>query len=233
MFTASFIQSLKRTNISTDADKTRQRTEAIWKAASNADKRTVQDLAGLTRASILRVYKEGSISAKVIVPFANVLKVDPLYLTGEADERGECTEAALRALLVRHGYEQKLDELDKALDIATVKKPRKTRKSKTDVLSAPIETAVEQVGNAVELEIAESAVCIELTACEDYVAENAVVETAAETIVETVADVAPATLETLSEDDMILLLRAMMLREKAGAPGATAQMARLQQLLLS
>ena len=49
-------------------------------------------------------------SAKLAVPLAQPLNVDPFFLTGEVDEPGECTDALLRKLLLKHGYKKIVEE---------------------------------------------------------------------------------------------------------------------------
>jgi len=40
----------------------------------------------------------------MVIAISQTLNVDPFYLTGEADEPGEFTDEALRALLLKRGY---------------------------------------------------------------------------------------------------------------------------------
>jgi hypothetical protein len=108
MLTSENIQSLKQTNISTDGAKTKERTEALWKAAKPAQKQDIRELAGVVAASVYRVYNTGSISAKLAIAFAQVLNISPFYLAGEADEPGAFAEADLLRLLEQHGYKKLL-----------------------------------------------------------------------------------------------------------------------------
>jgi len=114
MINATLIQQLKQSNISKDGPKTSARVQEIWKAASAADKQTVCDLAGSAKATVYRVFKTGGVSAKLAIAIAQVMQVDPLYLTGEAEERGSYSVAAATALLSRLGYDKLLIEQDKA-----------------------------------------------------------------------------------------------------------------------
>ena len=119
MLSQEFVVQLKRSNISKDAEKTKQRVEELWKASSKEDKKAVEELAKTDRVSIARIYKVGSISAKLAVALGQVLNVDPLYLIGEIDERRECSDELLRKFLNAKGYK---DIAKKALK--PTRKPR-------------------------------------------------------------------------------------------------------------
>ena len=110
MLSAELIQKLKQTNISENGDKTKERVERLWKAASAEQKKEVLELADVITATVYRIYRTGSISAKLAVPLAQVLNLDPFYFAGEVDEPGECSDAALRKLLLQHGYSKIVEE---------------------------------------------------------------------------------------------------------------------------
>ena len=65
MLTAETIKTLKQTNVSADGDLTKQRVKELLQAASKDQKAEIDDLAGLKRTSINRVYATGNISAKI------------------------------------------------------------------------------------------------------------------------------------------------------------------------
>jgi len=115
MINAALIQQLKQSNISKDSEKTSARVQEVWKAASAAEKRAVCDLSNSAKATIYRIFKTGGVSAKLAIALSQVLKVDPLYLTGETDERGTYNEAAVTSFLSRLGYDKLLIEQDKAV----------------------------------------------------------------------------------------------------------------------
>ncbi len=124
MFTQAIIQKLKQNNISTDTEKTKQRANDVWKAASRESQNAILSLAGVARTTVQRAYKTGSISAKLVVPMAQELNISPLYLTGEADEPGECSEALLKELLQDHKYDKLLEEYEREQRKPT-RRPRK------------------------------------------------------------------------------------------------------------
>lgn len=134
--TSSQLQQLKRTNISVHGEKTQERVERLWKVASADQKQAVLELAGVIAATVYRIYRTGSISAKLAVPLAQVLNVSPFYLTGEADEPGECSITALRELLLKHGYKKLVAE-------ANLKRPYKRQQLPAEEAPAVPEPVVE------------------------------------------------------------------------------------------
>jgi len=143
MLTAEQLQSLKRTNISKDAEKTKQRSETLWKSLKLAQRDVIKELAGVSAQTIYKVYKDGGISIKVTLAFAQTLGINPYYLTGEADEPGECTGAIIRKLLLKHGYKKLVSEI--VWSEATSEKRKYTRREKPEPVevSAASEEEVE------------------------------------------------------------------------------------------
>ena len=135
MLSAEFIQKLKQSNISVNKDKTKDRVERLWKSATADQKQAVLELAGVITATVYRIYRTGSISAKLAVPLAQALNVSPLYLTGEVDEPGECSVTALRKLLLKHGYK-------KLVEKANLKRPYQRKETTADIKpTAPADSA--------------------------------------------------------------------------------------------
>jgi hypothetical protein len=137
MLTAESVQEIKQNNVSANGDLTKQRAKEVLKTATQAQKNEIEALAGLKRVSIQRVYATGNISAKIAVAIAQTLGLNPFYLTGEADESGECTDKVIGDFLKAKGY----DDLAKK----AAKPPRKprgtavTKEENVEKLSAPAE----------------------------------------------------------------------------------------------
>ncbi|MCL2399833.1 MAG: hypothetical protein FWC91_08865 [Defluviitaleaceae bacterium] len=110
MIDEGVIKKLKQTNVSTNPTKTKKRVYELWKSSSKAKKRTIEETAGISRATIYRVYNTGSVSAKLAVPMSQNFNVDPYYLIGETDIASECTEEILIAFLKGLGYEKVLND---------------------------------------------------------------------------------------------------------------------------
>jgi len=136
MIEAKYIQQLKQSNISVDGDKTKERVEKLWKAAAAEQKDAVLELAGVIAATVYRIYRTGSISAKMAVPLAQTLNVNPFYLTGEEDEPIEFSDDALRKLLLKHGYQKIVAE-------ANLKRPYKRQQPPTEEAPTVPQTIVE------------------------------------------------------------------------------------------
>jgi len=118
MVTLTLIQQLKQSNISKDGPKTSARVQEIWKAASAAQKQAVCDLSGSAKATVYRIFKTGGISAKLALALSQVLNLDPRYLTGEVDDRGQYAEADVTKFLSRLGYDKLLSDQEKAARVA-------------------------------------------------------------------------------------------------------------------
>ena len=130
MLPAKLIQSMKRSNVSGDGELTKERTKALLQKATRQQKNEIDALAGVKRVSVNRVYTTGSISAKIAVAIAQTLNVNPLYLTGEVDERGECSDETLNSFLITKGYLEVADSAPK-------KRGRKPRAQTADTPAAP------------------------------------------------------------------------------------------------
>lgn len=110
MFDVEFIRKLKQTNVSVDSEKTKERVKQLWKDASSELKQQIVVDADVKRATIYRIYHTGSISARLTVAFAQKLNVDPYYLSGEKDEIAECSDDALDRFLRDKGYSKQIDD---------------------------------------------------------------------------------------------------------------------------
>ena len=122
MINEAVVKQLKQTNISKDPEKTKARVYELWKASTKAQKSLVEEMAGISRATIYRVYNTGSISAKLVTPMAQTFDVDPDYLTAKTDSKGECNEEILINFLNDLGYD---DVIKTEMKKAKRRKPRK------------------------------------------------------------------------------------------------------------
>ncbi|MDR0530862.1 MAG: hypothetical protein LBG83_02195 [Oscillospiraceae bacterium] len=140
MITATLIRQLKQSNISKDGTKTGSRVQKVWKSATAEQKAAVCELSGSAKATIYRIFKTGGISAKLALALGKVLRIDPLYLTGEVDEPGEYSETDATELLVRLGYNKLLVEQEKAQRRAQ-REAAKLQKAEEEAAAAPAEGA--------------------------------------------------------------------------------------------
>ena len=144
-------------------------------------------LAGVVRSSIQRAYKTGSISAKMVVPFAQTLQVPPTYLTGETDEAEGFEDDQLKVFLEKLGYKgirvkQKRGRKPGSRNAATVEKETVAVSEQSAPTSAPL------------------------------------------------SDEAQSFIDTVDDETLVLLMRAMLVREKTG--GRNAALAKELKLLL-
>jgi hypothetical protein len=149
--TKEFIQKLKQSNISVDAEKTKQRVREVWKAASRAQQNAILAVAGVKRTTLQRAYTTGNISAKLAVPIAQTLNLSPHYLTGVVDEAGEYSDILLIELLRKHKYTKLLKEI---AENAPVKRQHQKPESQTDAVSdEPVWETAALAGDLTEEEI--------------------------------------------------------------------------------
>jgi len=234
MFDAAFIQQLKQTNISIDDEKTKERVKELWNTTSKEEKQTIESLAAVARATVYRIYTTGSISAKLAVAIAQTLNINPYFLTGEADEQGECTDELLDDLLKKHGYEKKL--------AAERKKQRRKAQSSPDSENSAdeLQKTADELAEQFDREVRETL----KIAAEEYKREHQAPIVPSPVVPEPdmepdisedtpISDVTRAFLDSLTEDDMILLLRSIQLRAKSGLAGTAELSEKLKLLLLS
>lgn len=206
------LQKLKQRNVSTDGDKTKERLKADFNAATTAVKRGIVELSGQTRNSFNRTFDKGTANARIILAMAEGLQISPYYYTGELDERAPLQDADIISFLESHGYTDLAAELK--TETPTQKPKRKyTRKPKAEPAPDSEVIAEEPAPEAPEPEApAESAA-----------------ETAADTIdVKITLPNNPQVLNavnSLTEEQAIALLKALLIKEKAG--GDSAKMAEI------
>jgi len=178
ILTNEMIAPLKRTNVSKDAEKTKLRIKEDFSAAKNKQKTAIVELTGLKRTSVYRVFREGAVSAKIVISMAQILGVSPFYYTGETDEKGECTAALLHSFLVAKGFK------DLAYRIAPDRKTRSPEPSVPEEQSKPA-AASQGIGALFSSDFSNSPELNEAVAA-------------------------------LTEEDAVQLLRALLIRERAG-----------------
>jgi len=228
MLSDTVIQKMKRTNISADPEKTKQRVEELWKGAAKDEKTAVEKLAGVERSTIARIYKRGSISAKLAVALSQTLNADPAYLAGESEVRGEYTGEALQSFLEKHNYAELLLEQDR-LDKSAARKPKATRKPRAArKTEAAQELPKEPEAGAEERLDGEIPESPRQTAVEP---ESKIESAQSDPGTEPAPELVPQDfLDNMTEEDMILLMRSILLRAKAG--GRNAELAKNLKLLL-
>ncbi|MCL2299259.1 MAG: hypothetical protein FWC27_03820 [Firmicutes bacterium] len=205
--TAAQVQSLKRTNISKDAEKTAQRAKEIWKGLKLVQRDAIKELAGVSSQSVYKVYNDGGISIKLAIAFAQTLGISPYYLTGEADEPGECTDSLIRELLLQCGYQKFVAELE-----LPEEKPAK-RKYTRHIKPEADETLTEELP------------------AEDAAAEEPPAEVPAPQ--PTLTTQLPPGSEALTAEDLQDLVFALYVQAKASIPGSKEKLDQIKQVIFS
>jgi len=139
MLTAEQIQGakLKRTNVSVNAEATKQRAEELLRHAKIATKKAIRELADISPQVFHSIYSKGSISIRMVIAVSQTLNVNPFFLTGEADEPGEFSDEALRALLMKHKYR----DLAASLGLSE-KRKRRAKLEEPAAVDAPAEVSI-------------------------------------------------------------------------------------------
>ncbi|MDR2525058.1 MAG: hypothetical protein LBC83_02515 [Oscillospiraceae bacterium] len=151
MLNQASIQQLKQSNISKDAEKTKERVELHWKSANTKQKSAIKSLAGVAAQTVYRVCNTGSISIKIAIAFAQTLNINPYFFTGQTEEPGECTGAVLRDLLQEHGYRKLLMERDAAEKKLSRKlKAESEAAAEAETAPPPTESAAEKAETPAE-----------------------------------------------------------------------------------
>ena len=222
MITADQLGTLKQVNISVSPEKTAQRTEQLWKSQSNAKKKELTEFAGCIATTFHRIYKTGAIHMKLAITLAQGINVNPYYLTGEADEPGEYSDALLVQLLEQHGYKSLAEELMPPAPAEEAPKPKRkyTRKPKPVAEEAAPELEVEAEPTP-EPEL-EAEVVPEPEPEPEVTAEP-----------EPVAEPAPAAVIDITEEDMQALLHSLVILDRAGIASAQEKLAALKGILVS
>lgn len=127
MVTPELVAQMKQVNVSRDKDKTAERVKNAFFPASRKAKNDIERLSGQKRTSIYRVAKTGSISAKIVLPMAEILNISPFWLIGESDEAEPCSDSLILKFLDDRGHK---------FEKAPLRKPRE-RKQETTSAAAP------------------------------------------------------------------------------------------------
>jgi hypothetical protein len=161
--------------------------------------------------TIYRIPNTGSITAKLAIAAAQCLNVNPLYLTGEADEVGECTDKNLNTLLKKHKFD----------------KPKGRRNKVMRGNTPDAENGAEKVYTETDEEVAarfEAELTTMLQETKDsYIAKHGFKPS---------LQLQPDAIAKLSDDDILTLLRTLRIRADVGVPGAQERLAQIQELLL-
>jgi len=222
MLNVEKMKRLKRVSVTKDTQKAKDRIKQDFKSADKETKAKIVELSGLAHRSFYSVYKTGVATARPVLAMAQLLDVTPYYYTGAADERGSCTEEELARFLIEHGYEGLLigDEMQKR---KYSRKQGTEPKQKSALIEEPMpgnegEPAVTLLEDIATLEQPELSLSAEVTTEIKPAAERlkASEVTVSECILTDISDKMREAAAGLDDDTTILLLRALLVRAKAG-----------------
>jgi hypothetical protein len=185
--------TFKRVNISTDSEKTKERIKEIWDATKS--KKTLVEAIGVSNSTMHKAYKNGVVSANFVLPFAEAVNVDPFYFTGESDDQLPFSEEIKTRFIKKHSDSPK---------------PNRTRRTKKSA-----DVSVEPAKPAKPVESAKPAP--EVKAHSESLPKDIARSAAANNY-----DNVPAIDDIdLPDEDLLLLLRASLIKAKAGGKHAT------------
>jgi hypothetical protein len=212
MFDTEMLKQLKQSNISENGEKTGLRVKEIWKAAKPDMKKAVVELSEISTGAVYRNIKTGSISIKLAIALGQVMNVNPFYLTGESDERDNYSENIAIKLIKKQGrYDKFLDEYKKHQKRIGIKQQSYTLSTSEDDIfkSDNGEKAKGRKEKSNNNKIISS------------VEESFFAEKDKET-----------TILTMSDEDVMLLIRTLKLKAGLGLRSAMDEIKKLDEILL-
>ena len=211
----SFMDKLKQKNISVNGDKTKERVKNIWDSADKQNRKALIDVTGRAMYNYISItIKNGRITAKMTILLARYLDVNPFYIIGGADERGKFTEDVLKDFLITLGYKKLWTEYAKHLKEDKITKNKEINEPVEIISDTPV-TIINEEKNDIEEQIAD----IPETTVDESIEKQENTEIPADIITadDELADIPPEILDyinTLSEENIVTLLRAALIRAK-------------------
>ncbi|MDR2650145.1 MAG: hypothetical protein LBB94_10580 [Clostridiales bacterium] len=190
MYNKEFYNKLKQTNITQDREKTKERVKAVWMTLDKQQKQEVFNISDLKKATLERTCRLGNISAILATALAEVTRVDPYYLAALTDENQEnVSNERIEQFLMDHDYKNILNEAKQNSYIPEYIDDYHTVRPDVDKPS-------------------------EITIFPYDSVSGPSIPLIASSILDTLSDDDKTSLESMTEDDMIYLLRALNLRAR-------------------
>jgi len=207
MISAKQIGGLKKINITADPEKAKERVPAVYKSSSKVQKEELKKLTnGMTHNAYYNVAKGGAATAKVVLSLAQVMGVSPYYLIGETDEPELQSETE-----VAEFYKKYKDGKSKA---------SKSKKAKTDKRQSKKSDSLQSKRKIKKTDSAETEKTVKLMknakATPPAVPATVPVNTEDYDIVINNSPKFDKLVKDLKEEDAIVLLKALVLKSKAG-----------------
>lgn len=206
---------LSKKNVSKNGDQTKQRVVKIWQSSSKRDKIRAKNLASNIHATIKNITETGKISEKTTIALAHSMNVSPFYLTGEDDEYGNCNEDIIKVFLMKSGYKNILEQNVKSEN-------DNNDNNNSDEISSIV--ANESDNNDINQIIKEEADIHK----NEHIETNKSIDI---TPVDSTAEI-QSIADNLTEEEIITLMRAIMIRSKTGKTNISEIAKNIKLLLL-
>ena len=190
MYSKELYNKLKQTNVSKDPEKTKERVKAVWAMLDKQQKQEVFNISDLKKATLERTCRLGNISAILATALAEISRIDPYYLAAITDNKQEdVSDALIDSFLIDHNYQNLVNEAQQNM----YSKPEYSQEYHN------LHFATDKSSETVQFPDAGSGAFI------PQIASN---------ILGTLSDDDKTSLESMTEDDMIYLLKALNLRAR-------------------
>ena len=191
MYSKELYNKLKQTNISRNAEKTKERVKAVWQTLDKQQRQEVFNISDLKKATLERSSRLGNISVTLATALAEVTRIDPYYLAALTDVKQEnVSDSVIESFLIDHNYKKLINE---------AKQNVYYHQDYTEQI--PIMQTIPD-GQTEQARIIETNV------------NHASISQIAANILDTLTDADKTSLESMAEDDMIYLLKALNLRAR-------------------
>ena len=190
MYNKELYNKLKQTNVSKDQEKTKERVKAVWSTLGKQQKQEIFNISDLKKATLERTCRLGNISVILATALAEVARIDPYYLTAETDEKQEnISDSTIESFLIDHNYKNVIDETQQTVYY------RHDYSEGNPYMHSVIDKQA-------DAEVVESA------------SSGAIIPLIASNILGTLTEDDKTSLESMTEDDMLYLLKAINLRAR-------------------
>ncbi len=239
MLSKELATQLKRINVSVDTEKTKSRVKKIWKSLSRAQKNEVFDFTGVAKATLYRVSNTGIITLKLLLPIAYAADVDPYYLMGATEEAGSFTDEQMIRLLQERKYSKLVAAYKKEQTKQQRVKGRHASSGFDKAESEPVfagedtvawEEAEPETGFTETAPGGEAVPASEPLTADEPFAQDERTSADQPSAKDAFSEAEHA---ELTEDEILCLIKAVLIRAKKGTAAAVEKAAKLKALLLS
>ncbi|MDR3238941.1 MAG: hypothetical protein LBT44_02490 [Clostridiales bacterium] len=109
MISRAIFNDLKQVDVSKNKALTSERVSALWARMQKEQREQIYIQAGIQKNTVDRTRRMGNISVTLACVLAQVMDVDPYYLTAETGVDQGAEEGRILQFLVDHNYQKTLD----------------------------------------------------------------------------------------------------------------------------